>query len=203
MAIKEYGYNYLIANFKRKLRNTLASSDDIVTIISPTEDARFDIDQILLGGTYEVYNSSTGKNEKVVLQAYIPDFYYVPDTIVENKLFICIESFVDTITDNIMSEFFIDVWVFTQKTNVILTEYTVPKSSEVNTLGYMGNRIDVACAMIENLFKGSEKYGLGIIRANPRSFITVGSPTTEYYGKKMRFTVNGYVPLESGDVCGN
>lgn len=203
MAIKEYGYNYLTANFKRKLRNVLSASDEMITIISPKEDSRFDIDQILLGGTYEVENPTTHAMEKIILQGYILDFYYIPDTIIENKLFVCIESNVESVSDNVIGDFTIDVWVFTPKTNVVLTEFTVPKKSEVNTLGYIGNRIDTACAIIENLFKGSDQYGLGLIKASPRNFISTGAPTTDYYGKKMRFTVSGYIPIEGGDACGN
>lgn len=199
--MSETSFSYYAANFKRKLINTLVSNDDITTIISPELKTGFDIDEILRGGTYE--KTINGAKQKTTLQGYILDYYYAAsETTIENKLFICVETNVNSIEENIIGDMIADVWVFTPKTNVTLSDYSTPSMSDMNTLGYIGNKIDCCIEIIEKLLRGSTKYGLGMVRPVSRGYMTTSPPTSNYYGKKLSFTVKGYSPKEV-DNCGN
>ena len=194
-------FSYLTANFKRKLINTLVSNEDIITIISPEIKYGLDVEDILRGGTFDVIVG--GKKQREILQGYILDYYYAAsDTTVENKLFICIETNVATVEKGILATLVADIWIFTPKTNVTLSEYTTPNNSDINGIGYIGNRIDVCVQMIENFLKGSEEYGLGRVLPSERGYMSMSAPNTLYYGKKLSFTVTGYSPREA-DNCGN
>ena len=192
----QYTSGYLVANFTRKLINSLVGSEDVVTIMNPTQDDRFDIRDILLGGEFMV------DGEKINLQGYIFDHYFVPDTTVEGKVFICVEANVDYIDKNIISEFPLDVYIFTYKTNVRLTDFTIPTKTEINEMGYLGNRISAITDAVDRVLRGMDNVGLGLVIPSPRGFMKPSAPDNNYYGKKLSYQVKGYTPKEV-DVCGN
>jgi len=174
----------------------LSINEDIAFIISPSYITGVDTDQILLGGDFVI------GGKKIYLQPYLYDYQFVPTTITEAKLIICVEIDVNSVENAMMSNFMFNVYIFSNKTNITLNEYSVPKKSEVNQYGLIGNRTDCACQIIEKLIKGSEKYGLGLVTPANRDFSIPFSPSDNYTGKKLRFQVKGFSNLEV-DNCGS
>ena len=189
--------NYQIADYKSRLKTLLVNDENIIRIISPELVGDFDIDTILTGGEFLV------DGERVLLQGYVLDFYFIPDTTLEDKLFICFEIETPRIEKGFLADFTLNVFVFTLKTNVILSEFTDPKKSDMLKLGFIGNRIDICCDIIEEKFKGLTEFGLGQILPTTTNFITTTAPTNNYYGKRMSFNVKSYSPRKRGDDCGN
>lgn len=189
-------FTYLSALYKSRLLNMFSTSDDLFFIISPTPVQGFDNDQILLGGEFII------KGNKTVLQPYLYDFQFVPTTLTEAKLIVCVEIDSTSVENSMMSNFVFNVYIFSPRTSIPLNEYTIPKKSEVNQHGLIGNRIDCTCQIIEHLMKGSESFGLGKITVAARDFTAPFSPDDAYAGKRMKFKVNGFSPLEVV-TCGN
>jgi hypothetical protein len=189
-------FSYLSALYKSRLLNMLSINEDIAFIISPEDDYGIDIDQILLGGEFIV------NKQKITLQPYLYDYYFIPTTLTTAKLLICTEIDIKTIENSIMNDFMFDVFIFSPRTNITLNENTIPKKSEINQKGIIGNRIDSACQIVEDLFKGSENFGLGLIVPVSRDYMTTFSPNDTYAGKRLRFSVKGFSPRKD-DLCGN
>lgn len=187
---------YWAGKYKSKIENLLVYSDEIIKLINPIDDDRFDIQDVLLGGTFEI------DGEQVILQGHIFDYFYIPSTVVQSKVFICIETEVNEVYEDLITEFTLNVNVFTEKSNVMMSENSIPSKTEMAKLKYAGNRIDMLCQSIEKLLRGNSSFGIGNIRRARNRYSTISAPSNEYYGRTMRYTVKNYTEDE-GDDCGD
>jgi hypothetical protein len=187
---------YWAGEYKSKIIKLIIKSDETIKLMNPQLDERFDIQDILLGGKFEIDGS------QVLLQGYVFDYYFVPSTIIESKVFICVETEVKNISDDTLSEFSLIVNVFTEKDNVAVNEGTIPTKTEMSQLGYAGNRIDMLCQSIEKILRGRKDFGIGKVKRNPLNYSTISAPTIDYYGRSLRYIVKNYTK-DSGDNCGN
>lgn len=180
-----------------KIINLIVSSEDCVKLINPKDDSRFDVEDILLGGEFELeeYDAVLGQNVKQVveLQPYIYDYAYTVNPTLDDRTIICVDALANNARDNILTDFTLHIYVFTQKRLNRLSEKSTPTKSEMESLGYYGNRVNMLCSAVEKVIKDSDDIG-GIGKVNPANngYITLFLPHADYYGKHLTYNVYGY-----------
>lgn len=190
---------YYSGRYKDKILSLLINSDDVVKLINPTMDKRFELDEILLGGTYFVYNAKHEK-EKVVLQGHLFDSIFVPDTTDEQKVFICIETLINSIERGIFNAFSLFIHVYVSKDLVRLDGNSTPRHAEMMKLGFSGNRVDMLCDAIDRKLNGNSSFGIGDVEPSSRNFLTLSIPNDKFYGKCLQYTVKNYIDTENCDI---
>lgn len=190
---------YYTGRYKDRILSLLINSDSVVKLINPTMDKRFELDEILLGGTYFVYNDRHEK-EKVVLQGHIFDSIFIPDTTDEQKVFICIETLINSVEQGIFNDFSLFIHVYVPKSLVRLDGYSSPRHTEMMKLGFSGNRVDMLCDAIDEKLNGNDKFGIGDVEPAPRNFLTLSVPNDKYYGKCLQYTVKNYIDKDKCDI---
>lgn len=194
---------YVASKYKSDIINLLYKSDNFIKLIAPTpsECPNLDIIDVLNGGKWII----DGKEWKE--QGYVFDYDFVNDTITETKTFVFVETDIDTIRDNIFTDFNLYVFIFTSKDLVRLNETTSPTAKEVRDMGFFastthGNRIDALCDCVDRILNGSSRIkGIGDIKPAPRNHMTIYIPNNNYYGKCLKYSITNYNP--GGDVCGD
>lgn len=190
---------YYAGRYKDKILSLLINSDSVVKLINPTMDERFELDEILLGGAYFVYNSEH-KKEKVVLQGHMFDSLFVPDTTSEQKVFVCVETLVNSVEQGVFNNFSLFINVYVPKSLVRLDGYSSPRRTEMMKLGFSGNRVDMLCDAIDEKLNGNDKFGIGDVEPAPHNFLTLSVPNNEFYGKCLHYTVKNYIDKDKCDI---
>lgn len=193
---------YYMGKYKSKILSLLVNSKDVVDLINPIikpgYEQYFSIDDILLGGTYEITKSNG--SEKMEIQGHLFDYLFVPDTTTEEKVFVCTEVLVDDIADNIFNNFIMYIHVFASKSLIRLDSFSTPKSIDMKKRGFTGNRIDMLCDAIDRTLNGNTSFGIGDVSLIPRNPISLYLPNDKYYGKVLKYSVKNYIDTENCDI---
>jgi len=167
---------------------------------APSKCADLDILDVLIGGEWII----NGKKYKE--QGHIFDYNFVDDTTTEEKTFVFVETDIDTIRDNMFTNFNLYVCIFSFKDLIRLTSNSIPTVKEIKDMGYFAstyaNRVDVLCDIVDRTLNGTDKiYGIGDVEPAPRNHMTIYRPNNKYYGKCLKYTISNY--NDTGDSCGN
>lgn len=95
---------------------------------------------------------------------YIFDYDFTDDALAEEKTFVFVDTDIDTIRDNLFTDFTLCVYVFTSKNLVRLNSSSAPTTKEVKDMGYFsadtwGNRIGALCECIDRIQTEVTCYG--------------------------------------------
>lgn len=174
--------------YKKRIIDLLLKDELIVKLINPTPNPLLDdIIDVLTGGQWIV------QGKQVKEQGHIFDHDFVDDTITEEKTFIFVETNIPYVSANCpLTDFYLYVTVFANNNLVNLTSSSMPKKSDMRKLGYIGNRIDILCAVIDKILNGNNKIGIGKVMPSDRNFTSIYKPKVGYYGKQLRYFVKGY-----------
>jgi len=153
---------------------------------------------VLIGGTWFV----NGKEYKE--QGHIFDYNFVNETTTDKKTFVFVETDIDTVRDNIFTDFNLYVCIFTSKDLVRITNETIPTVKEVKDMGYFAstyaNRIDVLCDIVDRILNGTDKIqGIGDVQPASRGYVTMYCPNNNYYGKCLKYNISNLNEIE--DEC--
>lgn len=184
---------YYLGKYKSKIISMLLNNHDLVKLINPKIISNLNIDDILLGGTYEVPGTNDSNIEKIEVQGHIFDYLFVPNVTCEDKVFICIETLVDSCENQYFSDFIMYINIYVAKSLLHLESNSSPSSIEMSKLGYVGNRLDMLCDAIDRLLNGNSSFGIGDVTPIPYNFITLDIPDNKYYGKCLRYKVKNYI----------
>lgn len=194
---------YYAANYKNKIINLLLKNKDFITLINPTpsECPDLDIIDVLIGGEWVI------NGKKWQEQGHIFDYNFAKDTTTDQKTFVFVEADINTIRQGLFEDFTLYVCVFTSKDLVRLTSETTPTVKQIKDMGCFagatGNRIDALCDIIDRTLNGNEKVGgIGTLRHADRGFCTPYIPTTDFYGKCLKYQVSNLSESDFSD-CGD
>lgn len=194
---------YVASKYKSDIINLLYKSDNFIKLINPTpsECPDLDIIDVLNGGTWII----NGKQWEE--QGYVFDYNFVNEATTEKKTFVFVETDIDTIRNNIFTDFNLYVFIFTSKDLVRLNKMTKPTAKDVKNMGYYastshGNRIDALCDCVDRILNGSSRIaGIGDVKPAPRNHMVMYIPNNKYYGKCLKYNITNYNP--GGDECGD
>lgn len=179
---------YYLSLFKEKIVQLICSDEVAVKLINPVRNKYLDLEDVLLGGTFNV------DGQIIKEQGYIFDYKYVSETVVDEKTFICVEAFPISYTYPLI-DVILYVHIYVHKGVMVLTSKesanpSSPTRNEMYELGYIGNRCDQLTQVIGRLLNGSNKIG-GVTDIHPyeRGYITLDVPNYNFYGKCMSFKV--------------
>ena len=170
---------YAAEEYKNEIINLLCQSQNFIKLINPTSD----------------------------LYKYVFDYDFTDDALAEEKTFVFVDTNIDTIRDNMFTDFTLCVYVFTNKNLVRLNSSSVPTPKEVKDMGYFsadtrGNRIGALCECIDRILNGSNLlWGIGDLRPAAENHLSAYAPNTNYYGKCLKYTITNY--NSGGDEFGN
>ena len=185
---------YFVGEYKEKIMKLLADNNIVVKLINPDlSNADLDLIDVLMGGEWII------NGEKVEEQGHIFDHNFVDETVNQVKTFIFVETDIDTISDNIFTEFGLYVFIFSHKKLIRLSPSSIPTKNEMKKAGYCGNRIDCLCDAVDRMLNGNNTFGIGEVIPHPRGHMGIYQPSTDYYGKVLKYKVRNYNP--GGDIC--
>lgn len=123
---------YAAAEYKNKIINLLLRNKDFIKLVNPKQSECEDIDiiDVLLGGEWFI----DGKQYKE--QGHVFDYNFVNETTSDQKTFIFVETDINSIRDNMFTEFNLHVCIFTHKKLVRLDTSSKPTAKEVRDMGY-------------------------------------------------------------------
>ena len=181
--------------------NLLLKNKNLIKLVNPTPSECEDLDiiDVLVGGEWFI----NGKQYKE--QGHIFDYNFVNETTTDQKTFIFVETDIDTVRDNLFTDFNLYVCIFTAKELVRLTSKTSPTVKEVKEMGYFAdsyaNRIDVLCDIVDGILNGTDKIkGIGDVEPASRGYVTMYCPNvTDTFlpiGYCMLFLSNISVPFD-------
>lgn len=115
----------------------------------------------------------------------IYDYAFVPNTITDERIYICVEIVCPYATAGSWKELYTYVYVFTPKNVVNWGESEI--ADKLINKGYIGNKIDVVTDMVDRTLKGRTDFGLGKIEMAPRDGMQIFSYVDGYYGKQLTY----------------
>ena len=193
---------YFASGYKNTIINLLINNKDFVKLINPKESEcpKIKIRDVLLGGSWFI------DGKKYEEQGHVFDYNFVDDTITDEKTFVFVETDIDTVRQNIYTDFNLYVCIFTYKSLVRITDSTTPSINDVEKIGYnvgyYGNRVDILCDIVDNILNGNEKIrGIGTVKPAPRNYVSMYCPNQKYYGKCLKYKISNL--NMGGDECGN
>lgn len=194
---------YLAEEYKNKIISLLYENDNFIKLINPKPSAcpYLDIKDVLDGGEWVI------EGKKWEEMGYVFDYDFTDDTLSEERTFVFVDTDIDTVRDNMFTDFNLCIFVFTAKNLVRLNSSSDPTSKDVKDMGYFssntrGNRIGALCDCIDRILNGSDKLnGIGNVRPAPKDHVLFYAPNTNYYGKCLKYNITNYNP--GGDECGN
>lgn len=191
---------YSSSEYKNKIINLLLRNQDFIKLVNPSESKcdELDIIDIMIGGEWII------NGKKYEEQGHIFDYNFVNETVTDEKTFIFVETDIDTVRQNIFTDFNLYVFMFTSKSLVRLNSRSVPTVAQIKNMGYFastyGNRIDILCDIVDRILNGTDKLiGLGDVEPAPRNYVTLYCPNSNYYGKCLKYRITNY--NDGGDVC--
>ena len=193
---------YFASDYKNTIINLLINNNDFVKLINPKESecSKIKIRDVLLGGSWFI------DGKKYEEQGHVFDYNFVDDTTTDEKTFVFVETDIDTVRQNIYTDFNLYVCIFTHKSLVRIMDDTIPSMNEVEEMGYnvghYGNRVDILCDIVDNILNGNEKIrGIGTVEPASRGYVTMYCPNSKYYGKCLKYKISNL--NMGGDSCGN
>ena len=193
---------YFASDYKNTIINLLINNNDFVKLINPKESecSKIKIRDVLLGGSWFI------DGKKYEEQGHVFDYNFVDDTTTDEKTFVFVETDIDTVRQNIYTDFNLYVCIFTHKSLVRIMDDTIPSMNEVEEMGYnvghYGNRVDILCDIVDNILNGNEKIrGIGTVEPASRGYVTMYCPNSKYYGKCLKYKISNL--NMGGDSCEN
>ena len=193
---------YFASDYKNTIINLLINNNDFVKLINPKESecSKIKIRDVLLGGSWFI------DGKKYEEQGHVFDYNFVDDTTTDEKTFVFVETDIDTVRQNIYTDFNLYVCIFTHKSLVRIMDDTIPSMNEVEEMGYnvghYGNRVDILCDIVDNILNGNEKIrGIGTVKPAPRNYVSMYCPNSKYYGKCLKYKISNL--NMGGDECEN
>ena len=193
---------YFASDYKNTIINLLINNNDFVKLINPKESecSKIKIRDVLLGGSWFI------DGKKYEEQGHVFDYNFVDDTTTDEKTFVFVETDIDTVRQNIYTDFNLYVCIFTHKSLVRIMDDTIPSMNEVEEMGYnvghYGNRVDILCDIVDNILNGNEKIrGIGTVEPASRGYVTMYCPNSKYYGKCLKYKISNL--NMGGDECEN
>ena len=193
---------YFASDYKNTIINLLINNNDFVKLINPKESecSKIKIREVLLGGSWFI------DGKKYEEQGHVFDYNFVDDTTTDEKTFVFVETDIDTVRQNIYTDFNLYVCIFTHKSLVRIMDDTIPSMNEVEEMGYnvghYGNRVDILCDIVDNILNGNEKIrGIGTVEPASRGYVTMYCPNSKYYGKCLKYKISNL--NMGGDSCEN
>lgn len=189
---------YVASNYKNTIINLLLKSSDFITLMNPSKSPHKNIstEDMLIGGIWFI------NGKKYEEQGQIFDHNFVDETTTEEKTFVFVETDIDTIRQNLFTDFNLYVCIFTAKSLIRITDDTIPSINDVEIMGYncghYGNRVDILCDVVDRILNGNQKIkGIGDIEAAQRGFCTIYSPNNKYYGKCLKYSISNLNDMEN------
>lgn len=190
---------YYLSLFKKRLINRLLSSDDLITLINPKRVDGLEVEDVLVGGDYQITDPDTGLSHVESVQGHIFDFFFVDETITDKSNFVCIEVLPDSYSYPLI-QFSLYIYVFVPKEIVRLDSMSVPTYQEMQERKFVGNRVDQMLQAIAPHVTNDDDYGLKRLEPYNRGYITVFVPkNNRFYGKCMRYV--GEIAIKEKDAC--
>lgn len=199
---------YYAAAYKNKIISLLINNKNFVKLINPVSDSKceyLDETDVLLGGTY-VYNETEYKE-----QGYVFDYDFVNNTADIHKTFVYIETDIESVRQNLYTDFNLYIYIFTSKDLVRITDKTSPTINQITEMGYdksyfssnvYANRIDVLCDIVDRILNGTDKLqGIGTVEPAAKGYVTMFCPDKNCYGKCLKYKISNY--NYGGDDYGN
>lgn len=193
---------YVAEEYKNKIINLLYRNNDFITLINPTPSKCPDLDiiDVLNGGEWII------NGQKWQEKGHVFDYNFVDETIEDERTFVFVETDINTIRQDIFTDFNLYVCIFTNKKLVRLTSVSIPTAEQVKEMGYFatsahGNRIGALCDCVDRILNGTDKiHGIGNIKPASRGYMTIYIPNKKYYGKCLKYNITNYNP--GGNTCG-
>ena len=196
------GNLYLSSDYKNTIINLLLSNQNFVKLINPqqSECPQITTEKVLLGGTW-IYNG-----KKYNEQGHVFDYNFVDETTTDEKTFVFVETDIDTVRQNLFTDFNLYICIFSAKSLVRITDDTVPSLMDIEEMGYesshYGNRVDILCDIVDGILNGNKKIkGIGDVEPASRGYVTMYCPNSKYYGKCLKYKISNL--NMGGDECGN
>lgn len=190
-----------MGGLKDAIQSKLLHDDVIRSIIMPhLDDDRLGLEENWEGGKY--YIRVDGKKEEINLQGYCFTVPYVKETLTDDRIVICIESYLASAYTKTMKEIVININVFSGKAKVdTLTQEDRRFIDRMKSFGYTGNRVDMAVAAICHLLdtskelidvKSNTRYGIGEANLQLKEGIIPYQPTAKFYGKQIFYHISDF-----------
>jgi hypothetical protein len=193
-----------LGGIKDAYRKIFLANEDIRELVMPEDsdlyDKRFGREENWYGGVYTCRNG--GKTETVELTGHCFDVPYVRDTITDNRIVICIDTYLDRTYNSTTKTIDVMINVLANKDGcVALTDADRRFLAKMRARGYTGNRLDMAVAAIiqsvTNAHKIEDKnlrctYGIGGAVFASRDGISLYQPNVYFSGKQLIFSVSDF-----------
>ena len=196
------GNLYLSSDYKNTIISLLIKNENFVKLINPqpSKCSKIKIKDVLLGGTW-IYD-----DVKYEEQGHVFDYNFVDETTTDEKTFVFVETDIDTVRQNMFTDFNLYICIFSAKSLVRITNDTVPSLTDIAEMGYKisdhGNRIDILCDVVDGILNGNKKIkGIGDVEPASRGYVTMYCPNSKYYGKCLKYKISNL--NMGGDSCEN
>lgn len=152
---------------------------------------------MLLGGEWFI------DGEKYEEQGHVFDYNFVDETTTDDKTFVFVETDIDSIKNNLFTDFNLYICIFTSKNLIRLSDNTSPSVGQIKEMGYFAgkyaNRIDVLCDIVDKILNGNDRIrGVGSIEPAKIGFCTMYLPSNKYYGKCLKYHIYNLNEQEDG-----
>lgn len=193
-----------LGGIKDAYKKIFLADDDLREIVMPTDselyDKRFSPEANWLGGRYTCRNN--GKTETVELTGHCFDVPYVRDTITDNRIVICMDTYLDRTHYSTTKTINVMINVLANKDGcVVLTDSDRRFLAKMRARGYTGNRLDMAIAAIARCVTEAHEikddnlrctYGIGGAIFSNRDGMTLYQPNVYFSGKQLIFSVSDF-----------
>ena len=187
----EYG---ALGNYKSELFKVIWNSGEkselLVDLIMPTlDDDRFDKQDNFFGGEFDIVVG--GKKEHVKLKGRLYNVPFIYTTITETINVICIDT---NVLENSTStkKMSVTIDLMCHKDNLEITDSKI--KAKYRKAGYVGNRLDIATALLGDILNHSKELG-NIGELVPRRHNPVSSffPNKDFFGKVLEYTCSDFM----------
>lgn len=177
------------------------ANDDIREIVMPQDselyDNRFSPYENWRGGRYTARKN--GKSETVELLGHCFDVPFIRDTITDNRMVICMDTYYNRTYTEQIKDIVIMINIYGNKeTLVCLTDEERKFLAQMHQRGYTGNRLDMAVAAVTQAVLTAHEvedkdlrctYGIGGASVAAREGVQLYSPNVNFYGKQLFFEI--------------
>lgn len=194
---------YAAEKYKQTVMDLLCENDNFIKLVHPIPSVCPDlnIQDVLRGGKWTIDGKEWAET------GHVFDYNLAGDTLSENRTFVCIETEIETIRDNIFTDFNLYVYVFTAKNLVRLDSASSPTAGQTREMGYyasdsQGNRIGALCDCVDHIINGTDRLEcIGNVTPAAQNHMTPYMPNNHYYGKCLKYRITNY--NMGGDDYGN
>ena len=190
-----------MGGIKDALQSKMLRDDVIRELIMPElDDDRLGLEENWEGGIY--YIRQGGKQESVTLQGYCFTVPYVKETLVDDRIVICMETYLASAYTRTAKEIVLMINVFSGKTTIdALTDKDRRFLDRMHLAGYTGNRVDMTVAAICHMLdttkelidiKSGTQYGIGKANLQLKEGIVPYQPTAKFYGKQIFYHISDF-----------